>query len=187
MAPTRRVKIPTVPIFSSKAEADLALARIGELQRQRIGIMTEAEARISELNEEARQATAPIDTEIDDLVKNLAHYAEYNRADLTENGKTKTVTFTHGTLQWRLTPVAITVKSVDEVLARLRALDLTRFIRTKYEVNKEAMGAEPEVAVSVEGVSFSRHEDFVVTPSETKVEIDKRIRVKTPRQGSAHI
>jgi phage host-nuclease inhibitor protein Gam len=179
MATTRRVKTPAVPIYESKAEAELALAKIAELQRSRIEIMAIAERKISTINEDARQDTLPIDLEISELVKNLSYYAEYNRVALTDNNKTKTVKFVHGMLQWRMTPVAVTVRGVDDVLKRLKQLGLTRFIRIKEEIDKEAMGRERPVAEAIDGVSFNQREEFVITPGDTKIEIAKAIKAPT--------
>ncbi|HEY8992245.1 MAG TPA: host-nuclease inhibitor Gam family protein [Candidatus Microsaccharimonas sp.] len=187
MATTRRVKAPAVSIYETKAEAELALVKIAELQRNRIEIMTVAERQISTIKEDARKATLPIENEIGELVKNLTYYAQYNRAVLTDDNKTKTVKFVHGTLQWRMTPAAVAIKGVEDVKKRLKQLGLTRFIRIKEEIDKEAMGRERPVAEAVAGVSFSQREEFVITPGDTKIEIAKPIKATTkPKELASH-
>ena len=53
----------------------------------------------------------------------------------------------------------------------LRTLGLHRFIRTKDEVNKEAMLNEPELAATVAGVSVIKgKEDFAITPFEVETQ-----------------
>ena len=47
---------------------------------------------------------------------------------------------------------------------------LKRFIRTKEEINKEAILDEPEVVASVKGISITQKEDFVIVPFETELE-----------------
>lgn len=56
------------------------------------------------------------------------------------------------------------------MLESLRTLGLVRFIRTKEEVNKEAMLNEPELAATVAGVTIKTGvEDFVITPFEQDI------------------
>lgn len=173
MATARRVKAPAAPIFNNKGEADVAIARIAQLQRDRTTILDVTSEKIDQLNEDARVAVEPIDAELKELVKNLSVYAEYNRDALTDGGKTKLVTFAHGVLQWRFTPLAVTIRGgADAMVERLKKLGLTQFIRTKETVDKQAMGKNRALAETVEGVSFSRREEFVITPNETNLETD---------------
>jgi len=178
MATTRRAKTPAVPLYNSKDEADVVIAQIAQLQRQRIAIASAADERISEITEIARVQTEQLNGEINELVKHLVVYAEFNRSELTQGNKIKTVTFTHGTFRWRLTPVAVTIKGAEAVLQRIRTLGLTQFIRTKETINKEAMASERALAETIEGVTFSRREEFVITPKATKLEIPMHITPK---------
>jgi phage host-nuclease inhibitor protein Gam len=76
-----------------------------------------------------------------------------------------------GENNWRRRPPKVSVRGMAVVLERLKSLGLKRFIRTKEEVNKEAMLAEPDVAASVDGINVgSEGEDFVITPFETDLE-----------------
>jgi phage host-nuclease inhibitor protein Gam len=54
-------------------------------------------------------------------------------------------------------------ESVRDALQRLR---LDRFLRTKIEINKEAILNEPEAVALIPGIKISQIEDFVVTPFE---------------------
>ena len=184
MATTRRVKTPAASIYNTKDEADKAIAQIAQLQRQRSTIAGVAETRISKITEAARVQIAPIDEEITQIVTQLSLYAEYNRRELTNNDKVKTVKFAHGVLQWRFTPIAVTIKGADAVLQRLKVLGLTQFIRTKETVDKEAMGRERAIAETIEGVTFGRHEEFVVIPNETNLEILTKMKVSRQPDGS---
>ncbi|KKT96721.1 MAG: Mu-like protein prophage FluMu host-nuclease inhibitor protein gam, partial [Parcubacteria group bacterium GW2011_GWA2_45_15] len=60
---------------------------------------------------------------------------------------------------------------VESILESLKSLKLKRFIRTKEEIDKEAMLKEPETAKTVKGVSISQHEEFVAKPTELQVEV----------------
>jgi len=178
MATTRRTKTPAVPLYNSRDEADVVIAQIAQLQRKRVAIATAADQRISEVTEIARAEIEQTNSEINELVKHLVVYAEFNRSELTQGDKVKTVTFTHGTFRWRLTPMAVTIKGAEAVLQRIKTLGLTQFIRTKETINKEAMGSERVLAETIEGVTFSRREEFVITPNATKLEIPIHIKPK---------
>ena len=178
MATTRRVKAPTASVYTSNDEVDVAIARIAQLQQQRSTITAVAETRIGKITEDARVRISPINDEINEVVKQLSLYAQQHRAVLTNDSKTKTVKFTHGTFRWRFTPLAITIKGADDVLKRLKTLGLTQFIRTKETIDKEAMARERALAETVEGVTSGRNEEFVVTPNETNLEIPVKLKIK---------
>jgi phage host-nuclease inhibitor protein Gam len=61
------------------------------------------------------------------------------------------------------------VRGAEAVLDALRRAGLSRFIRTKDEVNKEAILNEPEAVARIPGISISQGEDFVVTPFEAEL------------------
>ena len=91
-------------------------------------------------------------------------------ADITAGGG-KTVNLITGEVSWRQRPPSIAVRGAEAVLESLRTLGLHRFIRTKDEVNKEAMLNEPELAATVAGVSVIKgKEDFAITPFEVETQ-----------------
>ena len=72
-------------------------------------------------------------------------------------------------MSWRLRPPSIRIRSQEAVLEALRTLGLTRFVRVKEEVNKDAMLAEADIAATVAGVTVVKGvEDFVITPHEVE-------------------
>jgi phage host-nuclease inhibitor protein Gam len=73
-------------------------------------------------------------------------------------------------VQWRLRPPKVVVKGLEAVLDKLRRMGLERFIRTKEEINKEAILAEPDAVKRVAGISIEQGEDFVIKPFETQLE-----------------
>ena len=61
-------------------------------------------------------------------------------------------------------------KGIDGILESLRNSGLFRFIRTKEELNKEAMLAEPDIARSISGVTIREGvEEFVIKPNDEEV------------------
>ena len=61
-------------------------------------------------------------------------------------------------------------KGIDGIWESLRNLGLFRFIRTKKELNKETVLAEPEVARSISVVTIREGvEEFVIKPNDEEV------------------
>ena len=104
------------------------------------------------------------------LQKAVQAFCESRRLELTNGGKQKTAYFTTGEVQWRAKPPAVVAKGIDGILESLRNLGLFRFIRTKEELNKEAMLAEPDIARSISGVTIREGvEEFVIKPNDEEV------------------
>lgn len=164
-----------IPVPKSLAEAALFLAEIGQEQRATNKIQSALNAKVDELKTEAMADCEPHQKKISELVEGLFGFAEANRAQLTDGGKRKTVEVPTGTFSWRMTPPSVSLRDVEAILKSLKSLTLERFIRTKEEVDKEAMLKEPDVAKTVKGVSISQHEEFVAKPSELEVEIATHI------------
>jgi phage host-nuclease inhibitor protein Gam len=70
-----------------------------------------------------------------------------------------------------MTPPAVSLRDIKSILVSLKSLGLKQFIRTKEEVDKEAMLKEPDIAKTVKGVSISQYEEFTAKPAELEVEI----------------
>ena len=168
-------KKEVIAIPKSLDEAAQFLARIGKEQRVVDMIQSNLNAAVDKLKTKAIASTKPHQKKISQLVEGLFAFAETNRDELTNDGKCKTVEVPTGTFGWRMTPSAVSLRGVKSILKSLKALKLTRFIRIKKEVNKEAMLKEPNVAKTVKGVSINQHEDFVAKPSELEVEIATKV------------
>lgn len=173
MPPRARTKTaaPALPVPQSDEEAAAAIARIGELHRAIERIKSAADDQVAAIAELAANEAAPLRAQHAAAIEGLKTYCEAHRMRLTEGGKTKTAKFLTGVVAWRARPPAVRLprarEALADLIARLKALGLDRFIRTKEEVDKEAMLAEPDVAASVQGVSIgSAGEDFVVEPLE---------------------
>ena len=165
------LKRKVVAVPKSLNEAAQFLAQIGEEQRATDEIKSGLNAVVDKLKAKAVADSEPHQEKVSQLVEGLFAFAEAHRDELTDHGKRKTVEVPTGIFGWRMTPPAVKLRDVESILESLKALKLERFIRTKEEVDKEAMLKEPEVAGTVKGVSIGQHEDFVAKPSELKVEI----------------
>ena len=88
-----------------------------------------------------------------------------NRAALTDGGKVKFADLTTGIIRWRNNPPKCSVSGADAVMALLEANPaLARFVRTKKEVNKDAVLNEPEffAANPVPGIKIVQGKEFFV-------------------------
>ena len=107
---------------------------------------------------------------MDELMQGVQLYCEANRQGLTRDGKTKTVGFATGEVSWRLRPPSIVIRNAAALVEVLKARMLTRFLRVKEEIDREALGKDLETARDLPGVSVSQKEDFVVKPFESQLE-----------------
>lgn len=153
----------------SREEAVGAIARVGLLRGRIEAAKARADEAVRRIGEELERDVAQLVAELADTETGLQTWCEAHRDELT-GGRGKTVEFGSGRVLWRARPPKVTLRNVEGVLESCKRLGLGRFIRTKEEVNKEAMLAEPEVARTLAGVSIgSVGEDFVIEPAELPV------------------
>jgi phage host-nuclease inhibitor protein Gam len=159
----RAAETATPPKHRDEAEA--YLEQIGIIQREiQLNKMALAEA-IANVTAEMEEASAKLAAEHDRLFRGLQLWAEANRHALTDGGKTKTVRLGNGTIAWRQAPPSVQIKGQESVLAYLMEKKGEEFLRTKVEINREAMLANPEQASKIPGVTIkSAGESFVIEP-----------------------
>ena len=166
MAKTR-LKAQTLAAPQSREETQNWIKVLGDVQRQHtraVAAMNDEIATITERHKAVINALADCAKE---LQTGIQTWCEANRAELTAKGKTANLIT--GEVSWRLRPPSIRIRSQEAVLEALRTLGLTRFVRVKEEVNKDAMLAEMDIAATVAGVTVVKGvEDFVITPHEVE-------------------
>lgn len=187
----KKLKAPAgVHIPQTRDEAAQMIHEIGMVQR-------EITRRTADMNDELSTITAKHQPVLDGLaakVKLLAGgvqaWCETNRAEITNDHKVKFANLLTGMVTWRLRPPSVTVTGMDAVLKTLKALNLHRFIRTKEEIDKDAILAAYNAAKSaptddpnrakliaeaapldlVSGISIKTGvEDFAIEPFEQEV------------------
>lgn len=167
MATQKKLKRPASVALAptDAAKADIMLARVGTLQREKQAIQAGLDAKVTEAKQIAEAQATPLDAEIAALTQGLQLWAEANREKLTDGFRTKTVKLAAGDLLWRSRPPSVRITRVEAVLATLKQRQLVQFIRTKEEVDKDAMLRAPALARNVPGVTIgSEGEEFVVQP-----------------------
>ncbi|HFV4366259.1 TPA: host-nuclease inhibitor Gam family protein, partial [Escherichia coli] len=127
---------------------------------------------IAEITEKFAARIAPIKTDIETLSKGVQGWCEANRDELTNGGKVKTANLVTGDVSWRVRPPSVSIRGMDAVMETLERLGLQRFIRTKQEINKEAILLEPKAVAGVAGITVkSGIEDFSIIPFEQEAGI----------------
>lgn len=171
-SPKRIKNAAAVNVAQSRDEVVISIRRIGDLQREALRLETEMNDQIAVITEKYAALIKPVKTSLDELSKSVQGWCEANRNDLTNNGKVKTANLVTGEIQWRLRPPSVSVRGPDSVMETLIRLKLTRFIRTKQEINKEAILNEPKAVAGVVGISVkSGIEDFSIIPFEQTADI----------------
>lgn len=162
-----RVKQPAKLRFVSIEQVQSAIKEIGDLNREHTRLTTEMNDKIGATSEQYAPQLKSLEKEVESLQKAVQEFCEANRDELTEFGKTKTANFVTGEVQWRQRPPSVAIRGAEAVMEFLQRMGFDRFIRTKQEINKEALLNEPEVAKGIAGVTIKTGvEDFVVKPFE---------------------
>lgn len=175
--------------YVSQSRDDVArdIRIIGDLQRDMMREEAAMNDAIAAITAQHQPTVDALKARIERLQQGVHGWCEANRAELTEDGKSKTANFITGTVSWRNDPPSVTVRNGDKVLEMLGALGLGCYIRTKKEINKEAILADRTAAEAKEspekeaaakrlqllaGLSLTIKagvEQFVITPTEVEV------------------
>lgn len=172
MAKVARIKQEAAPypVPQTREQVIEAIAEIGRRQRERERIQAAMNDEIAATKQRHEQEAAPHAEAIRELSQGVHTWCEAHRDELTQSGKVKTANLASGEVRWRMRPPSVAVRSLESVLAALRDLRLARFIRTKEELNKDAVLAEPAAVQHVKGITITQKEDFVIVPFETALE-----------------
>jgi phage host-nuclease inhibitor protein Gam len=156
-APVRRVR--------TQDQAAAVVGRIGAAQVQLSRLKASLDVAVAQANLAYEAAAAALRTAIAADTELLRGYFDANRSTLLAGTK-KSVALPTGTMGMKKTTAKLVVADVDALLKRLEEdRKLRRFIRTKSEVDRAALLAEPKVAVTIDGVSIEGGEDaFFVKP-----------------------
>ena len=170
-----RLKAPTLrTVPQSKTECAEYIRLAGDLKREFERHRSAMNDAIADITQEYQPILEALTKRIEATQEGVQAWCESHRVDLLgENDKLgKTANFVTGTVQWRVRPPSISVRGADAVIENLQRLGLARFVRSKDEINKEAMLNEPDAVRGIAGVKIvTGVEDFVVTPFEAKAEV----------------
>ncbi|ASU16891.1 MULTISPECIES: host-nuclease inhibitor Gam family protein [Actinobacillus] len=170
--PTRnRMKSATqTAIYQSRDEVQSAIKEIGDKQRELLRLSTEMNDELAAISERYAPLVEEIKDQLKPMQKGVQMWCEVHRNDLTDNGKCKTGSFLTGEVQWRIKPPSVSVRNAESVIEVLENFGLHEFIRTKQEVNKEAVLANPQAVSKIEGINIrSGEEEFIIKPFEQEI------------------
>lgn len=154
-------------VAQSKTEVIDGIKTLGDLQRKLTRTETEMNDQIAAVTQYHSPEMERLKAEIASFQTGIQTWCEANRKELTQDGKTKTVNLTTGEIVWRNRPPSCTIKGVESVMEALKKLKLTRFIRSKEEINKEAILNEQDAVKNIPGITINRDlEDFAIVPFE---------------------
>lgn len=162
-----RIKQAALAVPADKTEVSAYIRQIGDLQRDIARLEAEAGDKKAAIEQEYGERAAPLKKELDNLTACVTAYCEGRKDELTENGKTKTVDFVTGIVKWRIRPPSVKVTGVAAVIAWMQEKTaFAGFLRTKTEIDKEAILNEKEKFADVPGIKIiSGVEDFVIEPT----------------------
>lgn len=166
---TKRLKAPEIPAPASLAEAEQLLREVGTQQRQVEALETRMNERLASIKSDYEEKAAPLNESIEAKFRSLQAWAEAHRGSLLE-GTRKSAKIASGELGWRTSPPKVRISGAAAILIALKELGLQRFIRSKEEVDKDAIRKDPIAVAHVKGVSITQNEEFWIRPFESQIE-----------------
>lgn len=160
-----KAKAKAAPAAQSRDEVVQLIGRMGDLSRQMAREEADYGDKAARLKTAYEARVEPLSAEFEAAQAKVQGWCEANRAAITREGKVKFAKFTTGEVKWRARPASVKIRGMDAVITLLKAPELRHFLREKFEVNRDALLADPDAANAIPGVSVSSEgEDFVVEP-----------------------
>lgn len=171
-----RLKTNGIMVPATRTQAEELLFGIGEMQREVVRKETKMNDELAAIKLKYGDLVKPLNTVIDDQFSALHMYAEANKDDLLD-GKLKSCKMATGDIGWRTSTPKVTVRNAKVVLESLKQLGLSQFIRTKEEINKDAILADKDQkAASINGITITQKDEFWIKPFESEVEKAQAIK-----------
>lgn len=174
MAKPTRLKTAAVAVIvpHTKGECAGLIAQVGELSREMQRLTGEMNDQIAASALAFQPRLERLQGQIEAMQTGIQTWCEANRAELTNGNKVKSANLVTGEIQWRQRPPSCRITGADSVIETLLRLGLSRFVRSKEEINKEAILNEPEAVQGVAGIAIQTGvEDFVIVPFEQTSEV----------------
>jgi len=139
MEKKKSIKRKALVVPKDRAEMEQFVSRIREREEKINSIGTEATkeiakwaARINSIKKNASAQAKPFEDEINELAKGVFIFASGHQAELTDEGRKRTVEFSTGDkIRWYFTPPSVVVEDEEKAIAELERRDLGEFIRKK--------------------------------------------------------
>lgn len=151
-----RKRIETGTTLQSWDDVDRCLAEIGRIDRELGLIEAGQQESIDQIKAATKLAAEPLQNKKLGLELAIKDYAEANRAEFA---KVKSRELTFGIIGFRLS-TSVVIKRVADTLQALKDLGLTGCIRTKEELDKDAMRNLPLETLHNVGASLRQVDAF---------------------------
>lgn len=156
-----------VYMAQTREDAAADIKKLGDLMRERTRKEADMNDEIAKITKRYQPEFEALGERIDVLQNSIQGYCEANREDLTNGGKVKSANLVTGEIMWRQKPPSVRIKAADAVIETLKRLGLGKFVRTKEEINKEAILNEPDQVRGVAGITIvTGEEQFEISPFE---------------------
>ena len=142
---------------------------IGTAQRELQRMELDIDDIVSKLRLDKQPKIKQLTNTIAELSKGVQTWCEANRDSITDNGKVKSANLTTGEVNWRQRPPSVKTRASAQLFEKLKRLGFSFFIRSKEELDKDAILAKPETAKDAGIEIITGVEDFVITPFEQKL------------------
>jgi len=154
----------TAPI-ATVADLEANITRLGEVERERDALTHRMETDLEEIKAQHSAPLQRLDLQAKVLRLALAEASTVLRPQLLK-GESKTATLGAHLVAFRLQPPKVEIRSLDKVIAAIKRMRLgKRFLRTKEEINREALLADVKRAETIPGVTIrDDREEVVITP-----------------------
>lgn len=173
-ATTKKKAKAIARVPQSREDAVFSVGRIGELRRTIAAHKAIADEVIRLAGEKFEKDSADLVAELAEHEQGIQTWCEANRLSLTNGGKVKYHDFGTGQIKWRLKPASVSIRGVETVIEACKKVGFTAFIRTKEEINREAMLADQDRARLIAGVTISSEgEQFEIVPAELESSVGK--------------
>ncbi|WP_326538279.1 host-nuclease inhibitor Gam family protein [Pseudorhodoferax sp.] len=173
MATRIKAKAAAAAVPQSKAEVAQAIRRLGDTNREFERVRTKMNDLIAAITEEFQAQLTPLADAMKAEQQGIQTWCEAHRVDLCGEADKlgKSANLVTGEVGWRVRPPSVRITNADGVIETLVRMNLHPFVRTRAEVNKEAILADPDKVRGIAGITVVRGvEDFFVVPFEATAE-----------------
>ena len=168
------------PEITSVQALDAALGELTGIDAQLNRIEATRTRAIARVNNAANKRREALDKERAAWVAAIAEYCRTRKSYLRGRFG-RTIKLTHGVIEWRWSPLALEVDAermadaakkaaaLNELIELIRSTKgWRRFIRIRYELNKDALKKHPRFTNRLPGVRRTQHEDLRIKPHKVK-------------------
>lgn len=151
-------------------EVDDAIRRMGELDIALERIQGEATMRINQIREEAKQKSAPLNSERKELEKAVQAFCESHKDEFS---KKRSKVFNYGTIGYRLVRSVPIPKDKDKVAALLKSLKafgLTDCIKVEEKPDRDKIAEQDDATIAKLGLKRTVKDSFRVQPDVERIQ-----------------